>query len=206
MTDTRPYGRDDGLPPSTEGLLVSRFAPQIGFTLIELMTAVAILSLTLALAIPAYRQLMEESQATRATNRFHAALSVARVHAVQRGMRVGLCRSTDGQRCLYAGAWSAGSIIFEDRNRDGDRSQGERIIDVFDAGEAAPFHVVGPYNRPTIGFNPDGRSAGTNLTLRICNPELQVVRLIIVSASGRPRTSRDVPEGARCGADPNPPA
>jgi type IV fimbrial biogenesis protein FimT len=185
---------------------VSRHELHTGFTLVELMATIAILSVTLAIAFPAYRQLAEESQATRAANRVHAALSVARVHAVQRGLRVALCRSMDGQRCLYAGAWSAGSIVFEDRNRDGDRSNDERIIDVFDSTDAAPFHVVGPHNRPTIGFNPDGRSAGTNLTLRICNPGLDVVRLVVVSASGRPRTSRDVPRGARCGADPNPPA
>lgn len=182
-----------------------RFA-QPGFTLVELMASVAILAVTLALAIPAYGRMLKENQATRAANQFHALLSVARVHAVQRGMRVTVCRSLDGQRCLYGGAWSAGSIVFEDSNRDGDRSRDERILDVFDPTDSAPHHVVGPHNRPTIGFNPDGRSAGTNLTLRICDPALDVVRLVVVSVSGRPRTSRDVPRGARCGADPHPPA
>jgi type IV fimbrial biogenesis protein FimT len=185
---------------------MTRLSPATGFGLIDLIASIAVLGITLAIALPAYARMIDEGHATRAANHFHAVLSIARVHAVQRGIRVTVCRSRDGQRCLYAGAWSAGSIVFEDRNRDNDRSPDERIIDVFDPTDAAPFHVVGPHNRTIIGFNPDGRSAGTNLTLRICDPSLDVVRLVVVSVSGRPRTSRDVPRGARCGADPNPPA
>ncbi len=179
---------------------------QMGFTLIELCIAVAVLGITLAIAVPTYARLVDEGMATRAANSFHALLSVARVHAVQRGLKVTICRSPDGLQCRYVGAWSAGLIVFEDRNRDNYRSSDERIIEVFDPTDTAPYHVVGPHNRPTIGFNPDGRSAGTNLTLRICDPQLDVVRLVVVSVSGRPRTSREVAKGSRCGADPNPPA
>lgn len=184
---------------------MTRPPAQPGFTLIEVMIAVAILGMTLALAIPAYARMVDEGHATRTANRFHALLSVARMHAVQRGMKVTVCRSSDGRRCQYAGAWSAGAIVFEDHDQDNDRSRDERIIDVFEPADSAPYHVVGPYNRRTIGFHADGRSAGTNLTLRVCDARLDVVRHVIVSATGRPRTSRNVAEGARCGADPNPP-
>jgi len=174
-----------------------------GITLVELLIGVALMGTLLGLAVPSYFAIVDEGRATRAANQLHAMLSLARNRAISVGHRVVLCRSSNQNECSFSGAWSAGAILFDDANRNSVRDNGEWIVATLDRSDVAPYHVVGPRDRRVIGFNPDGRSAGTNIALRICDPNLATRRLVIVSVSGRPRTSRDVASAPRCGTDPS---
>lgn len=176
--------------------------PSPGFSLLESMIVVGILAIVSAIAFPSFRALVEDGRATRAANQVHALLMAARTHAVTHQKRVTLCRTLDGETCVFGGAWSGRTIVFIDQRPNGVRDADEPIIGHFSGPDVKPYHVVSVGHRPHIGFNPDGRMAGTNLTLRICDPRLNTRRLVVVSVSGRVRATRDVAAHPRCGNDP----
>jgi len=70
-----------------------------GFTLIEMMVTLAIMAVLALIAVPAFRNTIRRGQVTRASNTLLADISYARTEAVNRGLDVSLCPSTDGQSC-----------------------------------------------------------------------------------------------------------
>ena len=52
------------------------------------------------------------------------------------------------------------------------------------------LRVVGTPGRPRLRYLPDGRSAGTNLTLSICSQDGRLLGSVIVNNAGRPRSER----------------
>lgn len=66
---------------------------QRGFTLIELMVTIAILSILLTVGIPNFQTIRDANRVTGAANEFTAALHLARSEAIRRGVDVRLCPS-----------------------------------------------------------------------------------------------------------------
>ena len=77
---------------------------QSGFTLIELMIAIAILGIVVSLGIPSFAKLIAENRVSGVTNEFNAALQVARSEAVRRGTAVSI-RSVGGAE-TFQGGWN----------------------------------------------------------------------------------------------------
>lgn len=88
---------------------------QLGFTLIELMVAIAILAIVLGVGIPSYRDLIVNNRMAGEINDFVGSLRITRSEAIKRGVPVRMCASDDGQDCANSGPWSNGWIIFEVR-------------------------------------------------------------------------------------------
>lgn len=61
---------------------------QRAFTLIELMTVVAVMAITLTLVVPSFRQTIMDNALTTQANEFVTALNIARSEAVKRGEAV----------------------------------------------------------------------------------------------------------------------
>jgi type IV fimbrial biogenesis protein FimT len=78
-----------------------------GFTLIEMMLAIALLGILVGIAVPAYRDVILNQRVTSATNDLHAALSFARSEAVKRNANVTLLPAADG----WADGWRVPSPI-----------------------------------------------------------------------------------------------
>ena len=77
-----------------------------GFTLIELVVAVAVLSILTTIAIPGFSRLIESTRLTSATNSLSAALQVARSEAVNRNAGVQVCPGNDPTDCSQS--WALG--------------------------------------------------------------------------------------------------
>lgn len=104
---------------------------QIGFTMIELLITLAVLTILLAIGIPSFAGLMASTQVTNATNELLSAFAQARSEAIRRGQRVTICISGNGAQCTNAGNWDQGWIIFSDATRAGNVANvdaGEVII------------------------------------------------------------------------------
>jgi len=115
---------------------------QSGMTLIELMMAVAILGILLAIGIPSMRG-MSEAEAVRGhLNTFFGTLRYARSEAIRNRAQVVICPSNNSESASPSCSdgvtdhWEPGWIIFV--NRDGDTSY------TFDAAKDTLLRVQGP--------------------------------------------------------------
>lgn len=173
--------------------------PQLGITLIELLIGVALMGTLLALSVPAFDGLIEETKADTVTNRLRTEMAFARSEAVFRRRQVVICRSADGFTCTHAGPWSAGTLTFEDRDRDQIRDPHESILRSMGAADYAGMHLVDVGRRYHVAFRADGRSAGTNITLKLCSRDMDPRRLLVINVGGRVRVAKPGPDFPRCG-------
>lgn len=102
----------------SSSVIHSTLRPARGFTLIELMIAVALLAVGLALGTPYIRDAVMNVRMTGQANDLMADLALARSEAVKRNVRVALCTSTDGTTC-GGSTWADGWIVFPDLNGNG---------------------------------------------------------------------------------------
>jgi len=92
-----------------------------GFTLLELMVAVAVLAILLGLGVPAYNDTIRNNQISASSADLIAALSLARNEAMKRGQRVSVCAAANPNdpdanpdACAAGTDWSNGWIVFVD--------------------------------------------------------------------------------------------
>jgi type IV fimbrial biogenesis protein FimT len=90
-----------------------------GFSLIELMTAIAVLAVLFGLAVPTFVQIINDNRLTTQANELVSALNYARSEAVKRGDNVSICASTNGTTCSGSNAWNDGWIAFTDSTGTG---------------------------------------------------------------------------------------
>ena len=91
-----------------------------GYTLLELLTVLAIVSILLAIGVPALNQLHQDNRQTAIINEFAGHLRMAREHAVRQHARVMLCTQKGGSsHCSTTTHWENGWLLFEDQNTNG---------------------------------------------------------------------------------------
>ena len=161
-----------------------------GFTLIELTTTVAVLAICAGVALPSLRSFLEQQRTLAAISSLTTHMSLARMTAISRNQRAVLCPSSDGASCEAGTDWSTGWMLFvdEDGNRKPDAS--EEVLRVDLEPTSRHLRVVSTVGRQQLRYLPDGRSAGTNLTISICNKTGDVLGRVIVNNMGRPRSER----------------
>lgn len=89
-----------------------------GFTMIELLVTMGIVAITIGLAVPSVRSVMQNSRAAGISNEFVATLNYVRSEAVKRRNTVRICTSADGATCRAAGSadvnnWHKGWIVLD---------------------------------------------------------------------------------------------
>jgi len=81
-----------------------------GFSLIELMIAIAIVAILLALGLPGFNSLITRNRIASQTSDFATSLSLARSEAIKRGLPVVVRRTTTN--------WESGWQVFVDADND----------------------------------------------------------------------------------------
>jgi type IV fimbrial biogenesis protein FimT len=116
-----------------------------GFTFIEIIAVVAILSMLAAVAIPGLGSIVERYRIRRASEDLGASLFLARTEAIRRGGNITLRRATS-TACPAASDWSCGWLIFVDADNDGIFDPGEQPVQVSPApkGVAVKMKIANP--------------------------------------------------------------
>src|ERR1700693_5030361 len=99
-----------------------------GFSLIELMTALVVFALLLAIGPPAYRDWIAAQQLANHARFIVNTLELARSEAIKHGYRVNVCKTRDGRQCADDGGWETGWLGFVDQDRDGQPGSAEFIL------------------------------------------------------------------------------
>lgn len=93
---------------------------QSGFTLVELMIAIAVVAILLGLALPSFQSTMRSNRVATTSNELLGSLALARTEAIRGLGPAGVCASDDGTTCTSTADWANGWIVWrEDRAAGG---------------------------------------------------------------------------------------
>jgi type IV fimbrial biogenesis protein FimT len=159
-----------------------------GFSLWELIFAVALAAVVLGLGIPSLQRFVLDSRLTADVNAFVAAVQLARSEAAKRARSVIVCKTTDHASCggdeiRYDAGWMV--FVNEDDRWPPTRSAAEPLLRVH--VPVIDGSIVS--NRPLYEFRAYRRRS-TNGTVTFCDARgPAAARAVIISYTGRPRVA-----------------
>jgi type IV fimbrial biogenesis protein FimT len=165
--------------------------PSKGFTLVELMTTVAVVAILSTIAYPSFQGILRSNRMAATSNQLIGALSLARSEAVMNTRGAGVCASTVGTSC-DGSAWTQGWMVWSDPNRSGTFDSGDTVLR-FTEGRT---DLRATSNQPlSIGFDGRGRNranAAQDITLRPdqCGSQ-PLQRRLTVSPTGQLRMTKE---------------
>lgn len=155
------------------------------FSLIELMVTLAVLAISLMIAVPSFIGITRSNRTTTETNALVGALNFARSEATKRGTTVSICTSNDGATCATGIGWAKGWIVFVDNNTMGQVDTGDSILRVY--GAISPGNTISPSAALAnfITYGASGFSSGQGQFM-LCNGSgTSSARAINVTRTGR---------------------
>lgn len=170
-----------------------------GFTVLELMSTLAITSILLSLAIPSGQQLLRHQTKTAVTNQMTGLLHYARETAISSGHNTGICPTSDSINC--GKTWGRSFIVYKDldNNKSFDPDQGEALqIATFDNRWSVNWRAFNSTDQ--IRFQPSGHTFNQNGTMEICPPfATESVNTLVLNRIGRLRKSERKFDDSHCG-------
>jgi|GEM_PF-58520 len=160
-----------------------------GFTLLELIVTLSITAILIAIALPSFRDTLDRQRVTTALHLLSAQFAQARSTAIIRSEVVSVCPSRGDGRCREDGDWSEGWILYRDPGRDGQPDAPEEVLREERRTPQPHLRLRSSQGRHQLRYLPDGRSAGSNLRVRVClRGRLQGE--VVVNNLGRVRSVR----------------
>ena len=169
-----------------------------GVTLVELVVVLAIIAVTLTLAAPAFQEMLQRGRLRATREALQNSLHLARTEAIRSSRRVVMCSSAGDDRCLAAGDWSQGWIIFQDRDGNNQVNGAESVLHRFAEVPATVRIDSATTLANRVVFGPRGvANTWGNLTVCSRSASNQEPIRILLRPSGRLRV--EGPPGADCG-------
>jgi type IV fimbrial biogenesis protein FimT len=175
-----------------------------GFTLTELMIALAVVAILAGMASPEFQSMIARQQMRAAVNDLATAIDLTRSLAIARGSVVVLAPADPAGE-----AWEQGWSVFTDRNGNSRRDPGEELI-FEERPAAAGMHIRSAFSSSTgpeyVAYNGAGRGCQSDnsqaarwgtLTLEFGTQR----RLIKINMLGRVRVCDPKTQPSCTGAD-----
>lgn len=171
-----------------------------GFTLVEVMVAIAIVAILVKLAAPSFKDMIQSNNMASAVNSFMADMRFARSEATRRGGSVVMCRSSNPEASTptcgsgSTVGWESGWIIFHDLDNSLNFNGSEPLLRV--QGPVTAINTISEAGAATkFEFTATGRlklSAATSILFG-SNPQFSVAarRTVCVDVGGRARINGD---------------
>lgn len=162
-----------------------------GFTLIEMLVAMSIVAILMALATPGFRQLMASATVRSLSSDLGADLNYARAEAVRSGSQVSVCARANDSSC--GTDWGNGWLLFRDVvGTTGGVEVGDTILRTHDPADSS-LTVTTSNGSNSITYFPSGAASssivsGVPLALLIRSPETKG-RDLALSVIGRLTTT-----------------
>ncbi|WP_313320400.1 GspH/FimT family pseudopilin [Stenotrophomonas sp.] len=156
------------------------------------------LILMAAIALPDLRNLLLRQRAVTTQNMLAAHLQLARSAAIWKRRRIQVCPSNDGSTCAQGTDWSRRWLVFVDGDGDGQPNRQADIIRQTAAPSPDAVVIRSNPGRTHVRYLPDGRSAGSNQTISICDHQANLLAAVIVNNSGRVRSATPSSQNRRC--------
>ena len=166
-----------------------------GFTIIELLTVLAIVAITTATALPPLQSFFTKNYLTSQINTLIADINLTRSEAIKRNNKVILCESNNGTYCSRTQQWQSGWIIFSDHNNNNKRDTNEPIIrtqNPLKGGNNMQYH--GFRTDFFVSFYSTGIT-NNNGTFTLCSGNSRYNQAIIIARTGRARSSPTMVNG-----------
>ncbi len=164
-----------------------RCAPSRGFTLLEILTTMAIAAILLAIGIPSFQYVTNANRVTGEINGLLGDLQFARAEAVKEGRTVTVCTSTDGASCAGSTSWAGGWIVFSDPTNIGHVDNGETILRVQRTFSSTDT-LESSNNVVAVTFNREGYALsipqGTLMTLHDATDTSAWTRCLSINSAG----------------------
>ena len=126
-----------------------------GFTLLELMSVLAIMGILIAIAAPGYRNIMAREKVRTALNEWQSSFYFAQSEALRLKEGVIFCSSVDGKMCSKNNDFGVGWIVFY---QDPDNNNKNTILqDVAIQDNDMSIMLKPPVLQGTLRFYGDGR-------------------------------------------------
>ena len=146
-----------------------------GFTLVELITALAVLGILVALAVANFNDATLSARLNGFANSLVASAQVARSEAIKRNSTIRLCASADGATCAASGGWEQGWVVLTDDDA------------VLQVQQPLPSEFKVTQTGGTADLNFPGTVVGTTTaTLTVCRstPVGNEERVVTISGTG----------------------
>jgi len=165
-----------------------------GFSLVESLTVVAIITVTTMIATPSYQTLIETQRAESVQHRMARLIKRARQHAIAHNQTVSLCGSQQGLHC--DGEWSDGVLVYAQRPSPDNTADILEFHQLINRGSLR-------WNRNSnhLRFNALGVTYSTNGSFIYCaaSGAARFAQRIVVAKTGRVRLPGFEPRLLLCG-------
>ena len=169
---------------------MTRHHTQAGVTLLELIIAITLVAILLAMASPSWNSLISRTQHQGLKNDLIGLINLARTTAIMESTNVTLCPLNEQQKCVKD--WSRDIVVFRDPDRTRQLDNPSQIVRVMKA--PARGHLQGNTGlRPYFGFRPDGIAREAIGNIIWCPQDLDPRNAfqIRINMGGRPLLARD---------------
>lgn len=156
-----------------------------GFTLVELMTVVAIIAILLVIALPSFQSSLRSNRVATTANELMASVALARSEAIRSRDRGVICTSTNGETC--DGDWNSGWMVWSDVDNSGTVNGTETVVRYVQG--KPQLLMAGSVTR--MAFDGRGRvvSGGQAVSVRPADAA-EPLRCVVIGPTGQTRITQ----------------